>query len=160
MRILRNRTQCKLLQQCLSDHPWAKRYRIEVSPGLIHIVDDFLKEVEAILGSNPIFDFFLITEGYDPESANDEISGLYKRKLLIYYENTINDQNPTLNDAIDVAVSASVEVCFRCGEFLHTVNLNSEKTRAEYPFLPEALSHISCKSTVCLKCAKDDFEAQ
>lgn len=151
--------QNDLLQQLLSDHPWTKSHKIEVSPGFISIIDDYLKEVEAILGPNPKLDFFRVAEGYELDSAKDEVSALYKRKLIVFCDPT--ESKKAQDHALDLvgmnAASASVEVCFQCGHALKVMNLSNDKIRTRYPFLPEALSHVFSNSTVCLACAEVDF---
>jgi len=137
--------------------PWIAPWTIRVSVGLTSVVGSLLSEIQDILGSKPELDFFRITE--EPTTHAGDV---YKRKLCVFLEPTIKieERNNALFHAVGQAISASLSICYICGDDLQTKNVHDEDEILLYPFLKrsdefELRSGIVC---VCMSCAEKQWK--
>ena len=136
--------------------PWISPWTIRVSLGLTRVVENLLSEIQDILGDKPELDFLRITE--EPTTHAGDV---YKRKLCVFLEPTmkIEERNNALLHVVGQAISASLSICYICGDTLQTKNVHDEDELMLYPFLKrsdeyELRSGIMC---VCMSCAEKQW---
>ena len=147
----------QLLNSVMPYFPWIAPWTIRVSVGLTSVVGSLLSEIQDILGPKPELDFLRITE--EPTTHAGDV---YKRKLCVFLEPTmkIEERNNALLHVVGQAISASLSICYICGDTLQTKNVHDEDELMLYPFLKrsdefELRSGIVC---VCMSCAEKQWK--
>ncbi|MGZ5001422.1 MAG: AAA family ATPase [Methylomonas sp.] len=146
-------------QTILETHPWASRWVINISSGLVTIVNDLLADFEDILGRPPELAFLRITDEPDGNGRSD-LACLYQRKLRVFAQakKAIDARDQALLHVIRNAVQASQTTCCVCGNELETHDIIDEKERRAYPFLPKVPftgnGLFIGSIPVCMRCAE------
>jgi ATP-dependent Lon protease len=137
--------------------PWTKRWKIQISAGMINVADELLTQIEGILGSPPKFTFFRIVE----EQVHDEI---YQRQILVFHNSRIRNtaKVKALNHAINRANTWSKSFCYRCGQSLITQDVRDEDALQIYPYLAflNTSDHRRIFNVCMLCCERDWHQAQ
>ncbi|MGZ5001141.1 MAG: AAA family ATPase [Methylomonas sp.] len=151
-------------QTILEKHPWASRWVIQVSSGLVNIVSDLLADFEGMLGRPPELAFLRITDEPDGNGRSD-LACLYQRKLRVFAQaqEAIDARDQALLHVIRNAVQASLTICCVCGDELKIHDISDDDERLAYPFLPKAPSSRNglfvSSISVCMRCAENQWLA-
>jgi hypothetical protein len=150
-------------QTILERHPWASRWGIKVSFGLVTIVSDLLADFEDMLGRPPELAFLRITDESDGNGSRTDLSALYQRKLRVFAQaqEAIDARDQALLHVIRNAVQASLNTCCVCGGVLEIHDISDDDERLAYPFLPKAPSPRNglfvSSILVCMRCAENQW---
>ncbi|MGZ8160211.1 MAG: AAA family ATPase [Methylobacter sp.] len=150
-------------QTILEQYPWASRWVILVSSGLVNIVSDLLADFEDMLGRPPELAFLRITDELDGNGSRSDLSSLYQRKLRVFAQaqEAIDARDQALLHVIRNAVQASLNTCCVCGDELEIHDISDDDERLAYPFLPTApLSRkglFISSILVCMRCAENQW---
>jgi ATP-dependent Lon protease len=151
-------------EENLSLHPWIEPWLIQVSEGFSCILDNYLREIQEILGSDqPKLAFLRIIEELDGSARDSVISSLYQRRFRIFIEpkTYIKARNEALIYSTAQAIGISLQTCFRCGRPLEVKDIKDKDEREKFPFLPVAPSDCySSTISVCLDCAQRDWQKE
>ncbi|MGZ5053980.1 MAG: AAA family ATPase [Methylobacter sp.] len=150
-------------QTILDKHPWASRWVIQVSSGLVNIVSDLLADFEGMLGRPPALAFLRITDEPESNGSRADLSALYQRKLRVFAQaqEAIDARDQALLHVIRNAVQASLTICCVCGGELEIHDISDDDERLTYPFLPKAPSSRNglfvSSILVCMRCAQNKW---
>jgi hypothetical protein len=151
-------------EENLSLHPWIEPWLIQVSEGFSCILDNYLREIQEILGSDqPKLAFLRIIEELNGSARDSGISSLYQRRFRIFIEpkTYIKARNEALIYSAAQAIGISLQTCFRCGRPLEVKDIKDKDEREKFPFLPVASSDcFSSTISVCLDCAQRDWQKE
>lgn len=153
-------------QTILERHPWASRWVIQVSSGLVNIVSDLLADFEGMLGRPPALAFLRITDELENNGSRSDLSYLYQRKLRVFAQaqEAIDARDQALLHVIRNAVQASLTICCVCGDELEIHDISDDDERLAYPFLPKASSSRNglfvSSISVCMRCAENQWLAR
>jgi hypothetical protein len=150
-------------QTILEQHPWASRWVIQVSSGLVNIVSDLLADFESMLGKPPELAFLRITDELENNGSRHDLASLYQRKLRVFAQaqEAIDARDQALLHVIRNAVQASLTICCVCGDELETHDISDDDERLAYPFLPKAPSSRNglfvSSILVCMRCSENQW---
>lgn len=147
-------TNHKLADLLQCHFPWIDSWDIKGSYGMSNVVGGLLNEIESILGLNPTFYFFRITQ--DPISEE-----VFQSQICVFYSAKTRNlaKKKALNHAINSAIQMSKAVCKQCGHRLENRNVKDEEELRRHPFL--ALldkDHYRSTHVVCMPCCEQMWQ--